>query len=357
MVNLRRAPGLVLVPLIAIVVAVGIGSWASGREPDHRSSLSSAIDALPAGTLVAGFTDWASIRDRLGVGAASTAAGRAELGDGAALRDLSTRSVLGGVIDDMHEAYGWSAADLDWEVYGQSRSGAVMVARLGDAVSIADIETRLRDLGYRRDGDRWTIDESGSTAVGPELARTLGRLAVVPSRRLVIAGDRPAIVPGVLATIRGAEPSALSVRPIAEIAQSLAGSDTAVLQSQVFGCRATSFDGLGSEVRAQADAALARAGRLVAPTFSGRGLVDGPGRQSLRFAAAFDSPATAADQLRVRSALTTGPFIGRPGRIEDTLTRPRSSVSGPVSTLRFDLDPDRGAFMSGEGALLFAGCP
>jgi hypothetical protein len=356
-VDLRPAVRLVLAPLLALAVAVAIGSWASGREPDRRSSLTSALDALPSGTLVAGFTDWAAIRDALGVGAASTRAGRQTLGDEAALRDLTTRSVLGGVIADMHEAYGWSAAELEWEAYGQSRAGAVMVARLTDSVSITMIEDRLRELGYRRDGDRWTIDDAGSTAVGPELARTLGRLVIVPDRRLVVASDRASVVPDVLATIRGDDPSALSVRPLADVARSLAGSDTAVLQAGQFGCRATSFDGLAPQVRAQADAAIARAGTLVSPTVTGRGLVDGAGRQSLRFAAAFDSPATATAQLRVRTSLTTGPFVGRPGRVEDTLDLVQASVTGAVATLRFDLDPDRGAFMSGEGALLFAGCP
>lgn len=348
---------LVLVPVLVVLIAVGVGSWASGREPDTRSSLASALDALPADTVVAGFTDWAAIREELGLGTASTAAGRSALTDEASLRDLTTRSVLGGVIDDMQKAYGWSAADLEWESYGQARSGAAMVARFTDAVSIDDVEDRLDTLGYTRDGDVWSIDEAGSTAVGPELARTLGRLAFVPRQRIVIAADRAGHVPEVLAAVRGHEPSALSVRAVADVASALAGSDTAVLQGGSFGCRATSLDALGADVAAQADAALARAGDLATPTFTGRGLVDGSRSQSIRFVSAFGSPAEAADQLRVRSALATGPFIGRSGQIGDTLDLVGATTTGSTLTLRFDLDPDRGAFMSGEGPLLFAGCP
>jgi hypothetical protein len=353
----RSVVRLVLAPLLVVAVAVSVGAWASGRESDSRSSMTSALDALPAGTLVAGFTDWAAIRDELGVGAASTRSGRDTLSDDASLRDLTTRSVLGGVIDDMHEAYGWSAADLEWESYGQSRAGAAMVAHLTPAVSFSEVEDRLRTLGYRRDGEVWSIDEAGSTTVGPELARTLGHVALLPSERLVIAADRAAYIADVLSTVRGAQPSVLTSRPVAGIAQALAGSDTAVIQSGGFSCRATSFDALGDDVQAQADAALARVGPLLTPTFTGRGLVDGPRRQSIRFASAFASPADAADQLRVRSALTSGPFIGRSGQIDDTLDLVRSTVDGSVATLGFDLDPDRGAFMSGEGALLFAACP
>jgi hypothetical protein len=356
-VNSRSALRLTVASVVAIALAVAVSSWASGRAPDHRSSLAAALDVLPRDTAVAGFTDWSAIRDRLGLASTSGQATRDALTDDASLRDLTTRSVLGGVIGDMHRAYGWSAADLEWESYGQAQAGAAMVARFSDAVSLDAVRERLRALGYSRDGDLWSIDAEGSTTVGPELARTLGLLALVPDRRLVVAVDRPARAATVLAAIDGSEPSALSQRPLADVAAALTGSDTAVLQAGGFGCRATSFDDLGPDVRAQADAALARAGELATPTFTGRGLVDGAESQSIRFVSAFGSPAVAADQVRVRSALATGPFIGRSGRVEDVLDLVRSSSEGSVTTLRFDLDPDRGAFMSGEGAVLFASCP
>nr|MCW2727688.1 hypothetical protein [Aeromicrobium sp.] len=347
----------VLVPLLAIALAVALGSWASGRQPDTRSSLVSALDALPAGTLVAGFTDWAAIRDELDLGSASTAAARASLTEGASLRDLTTRSVLGGVVADMHVAYGWSAADLDWEVYGQAPGGAAMVARLDDAVSIEDVEDRLESIGYTRRGDVWTLGERAATEVGPELAATLGHVSIVPRQRLVVAADQAAYASTVLDTIAGSEPSALSVRPIADVAESLVGSDTAVVQSGPFACRATSLDALGDDVVAQGRAAVARAGALVAPTFTGRGLVDGAPTQTIRFVAAFDSPGRAAGQVKVRSALASGPFIGRAGRVEDSLDLLDATVDGSVTVLRFALDPDSAAYMSGEGPALFAGCP
>lgn len=345
----------VVAPLLAIAVAVGIGSWVAGRAPDNRSSLAAALDALPQGTLVAGFTDWSAIRADLRLGSASTAADRAALTNDASLRDLTTRSVLAGAIPDMYTAYGWSAADLDWESYGQAPSGAVMVGRLSDGVSIDAIEKRLRALGYTRDGDRWTVPTDGSADVTPELATTLANLAFDRRRRLVIAADRPGYVPTVLSTIRGSRSSALADRPLADVATALAGSDTAVIQGQTFGCQSTSLSGLGADIQAQADAARARAGDLVSPTFTGRGLVDGT-TQSMRFVFAYRSPAEASEQTRTRAALATGPFIGRTGRVEDSLVLKGATSSGTVSTLRFALDPDRGAYMSGEGPLLFASC-
>jgi hypothetical protein len=356
-VHPRQIMGLVLAPLLVVAGAVAVGTQASGREPDTRSSLTSALDSLPGGTLVAGFTDWSAVRDDLGLRSVSTSAARTVLDERGSLRDLTTRSVLGGVVDDMHRVYGWSAADLDWEVYGQAPEGAAMVARLDRSISIDDVERRLRTIGYDRRGDTWTITEAGATKIGPELAATLGQLAIDPRRRVVVAADRADYLPAVLAVIRGEEPSALSVRPLADVATSLAGSETVLLQSGPFACRATALDDLGPDVVAQARAAVARAGALATPTFTGRGLVAGSPTQSIRFAAVFGSPARAADQVRVRTALSTGPFIGRSGRVEDSLDLVEAFQTGSVAVLQFAVAPDAGAFMTGEGPALFAGCP
>jgi hypothetical protein len=353
----RRFVSVVLAPVMVVALALGIGSWASGRAGDSRPSLVQALDVMPAATLVAGFTDWRSVRSRLGVGQARTSAARATLADEGSLRDLTTRSVLGGLVDEMHDKLGWSAADVDWEAYSRAESGSAMVARLSDDVSLDDVEERLDRLGYTRRGDVWTLAPDDAAVLSPQAADTLAAVSVVRDRRLVVAADRPAPVRDVLATVRGDAPSALSNRPLVDVAQALAGSDTAVLQGRAFGCRATSVSGADATVQAQARAAVARAGTLTSPTFTGRGLVDGRGDQSIRFVAAFASPTEATDQLRVRSALTTGPFIGRTGRVEDTLDLRRASVDGTVLTLRFAVDPDKAAYMSGEGPLLFAGCP
>jgi hypothetical protein len=72
---------------------------------------------------------------------------------------------------------------------------------------------------------------------------------------------------------------------------------------------------------------------------------------------AFGSPAQAAEQLRVRTALSTGPFIGRSGRVEDAVHLTDATQRGSVAVLRFRLDRDAVPFMSGEGPALFAGCP
>jgi hypothetical protein len=355
----RRRPAVraVIVPLLVLALAIGTGWWASARDADTRSSLTSGLDALPAGTQVAGFTDWAAIRSALDLGRASSAAGRAALTDDASLRDLTTRSVVGQAIDGMETLYGWSAADLDWEAYGQAAAGSAMVARLSGWVSLDAVKARLRTLGYTRSGGTWTLSPAGRAAVGPDLAATLGFVAVLERERIVVATDRPAYVPVVVGTIRGDRASLLSVRPAADVASSLAGSDAALVQAPAIGCSTTSLADKGADVQAQAAAALGRAGRLQEPTFTGRGLVEGDPDQTITFASAFRSPAVAADQARVRAVLARGPFVGRTGRVEDSLTGLVAGSQGSVTTLRFRLDPDRGTYLAGDGPLLFASCP
>lgn len=356
--QLRIVVSSVLVPLLVVTLALSAGWWVDGKAAaDTRSSLTVALDALPAETQVAGFTDWAGIRRELGLGSATTASARASLTDDASLRDLSTRSVIGQFTEEMHDAYGWSVADLDWEAYGQAKSGAVMVAHLDRSVSFASVRSHLDDLGYAESGGIWSLGADGRSSAGLDLTSTLASVVLVPRRRLVVAVDRPAYVSRVLKAIDRDAPSLLSVRSAKEVAGELVGADSALLQSGPFTCASTSLAGQGADVEAQARSAVDRAGQLVEPEFTGRALDAGTkSSEMMRFAMGFGSSATAAGQLRVRAALTSGPFIGRPGRIEDSLRLSASAVSGSTTSLRFHHDPDSTAYMTGDGPLLFAGC-
>ncbi|KRC66034.1 hypothetical protein ASE12_15490 [Aeromicrobium sp. Root236] len=347
----------VVVPLLVIAAAIVGGRWAgTAVSADPGSALPSALDTLPADTQVAGFTDWSRVRRVLGVGS-TTVADRAALTDDASLRDLSTRSVLGPYTEQLHDSYGWSPADLDWEVYGQADDGSVMVARLDDAVSFGSVRSHLTKLGYTQDGGVWTIGKDSPIARS-EFAGTLAAITLVPGRRLIVAADRATYAHTVLRTIDRDAPSLLSVRSAADVASALVGADSALLQTGGFACRSTSLADAGADVQAQARAAIDRAGALRKPRYAGRALDAGSKRsETMRFALAFGSPGAAADQVAVRRALTTGPFIGRSGRVEESLVLRSAAVRGSTAVLRFRHDPDSTAYMTGDGPLLFAGCP
>lgn len=356
MTSLRFVVSWVLAPLLVIGAALTGGYLVAARAGDARSSLTSALDSLPADTLVAGFTDWAAIRDALDLGDAATPAARAALNDDASLRDLSTRSVIGRSIEEMHQSFGWSAADLDWEVYGQAGDGAALVAHFDDPISLSDVRGALRTLGYTQDGRVWNA--TASTPITGELSATLASLAIVPGTRLVVAAGRETYVRTVLRVVDRDDPSLLTVRSAADAARALTGSDSALLQSGPVACDATSLKDLSSDVQAQADAAVVRAGALAEVDFAGRGITDtSKDTQEVRFTLGFDSPSQAAAQLTARRALASGPFIGGNGRIEDSLQLADARVEGSTATLRFDHDPASSAYMTGAGPLLFASCP
>lgn len=345
----------ILAPLLVVGAALTGGYWVSARAGDARSGLTSALDSLPADTLVAGFTDWSAIRASLDVGDASTAAGRASLNDDAALRDLSTRSVIGRNVEEMHTLFGWSAADVEWEVFGQAGDGSAMVARLDDSVSLSDVRAALRTLKYRLDDGVWS--STSATPTTGELSATFKAVSVVPGRRLVVVGDRDSYVRSVLEVIDRDEKSLLSVRSAAQVASSLVGTDSALLQSGTIACASTSFAQQPDDVRAQADAAVARSGDLARPAFAGRGLTDvSTDEQEVRFVMGFDSPARAREQLRVRTSLAQGANIGGSGQVADSMRLTSSGVDGATATLRFDHPTNSATYMGGTGPLLFASC-
>ncbi|VXB56933.1 conserved exported hypothetical protein [Aeromicrobium sp. 9AM] len=349
----------VLAPLLVIAVAIVGARWVGDEvAADSRSAMTSALDSLPADTQVAGFTDWSRVRQALRLGGSKSASARAALTDDASLRDLSTRSVIGQHTEEMHDAYGWSVADLDWEAYGQAKDGSVMVGKLDDSVSFASVRAHLGKLGYADDDGVWTIDADNNSTVNPELASTLAAVTLVPSLRLVVAADRAPYASAVLETIHRDAPSLLSVRAAADVADTLAGADSVLLQTGSFTCQSASLDDAGADVKAQARAAIDRAGELVEPTYAGRALDAGSRTsETMRFAFGFRSPSVAARQLQVRRALASGPFIGRSGQLEESLVLRLSAVRGSAAVLRFSHDPDSTAYMGADGPLLFAGCP
>jgi hypothetical protein len=229
------------------------------------------------------------------------------------------------------------------------------VGRLDGSVTFAAIRARLKALGYVHRGRVWS--GTGNGTIAADLGTALAAIVLVPGRRIVIASADPAYASAVLRVVEHRTSSLLGVRSAAEVAGRLVGADSALLQTGAATCRATSLASADADVRRQGRAAVQRAGGLTRPAFSGRALVASrsPGEE-MRFALAFGSPGVAARQLAVRTSLTTGPLIGRGGRIEDALTLRGASVHGATATFRFRHERGDATYMTGDGPLLFAGC-
>lgn len=346
-------PGVYVVSLLVMALAVGGGWWAAALRPDTRPALTSALDVLPASTTVVGFTHWEGIREHLDLGVVDTSKERAELANSAKSRDLTTRSVIGRDLQGMHDLVGWSPADFEWEVFGQDRVGSADVARLDGSVSFADTRAKLKAAGYREDGPIWSAPDRAGIPV------VLAHVALVPRQRLVVMSDQRRPIPDVLDVIAGRSQSLAGSQAAADTAEALAGSDSVILQAGRLACGTTAV-ARDADLERQERTAVERAGSLESYRFSGRGLLERGGSgfsaQRLVFAMTFESAAVASEQARVRARLSTGPFIGRSGSIDDTLRLRSSGVDESTVRLAFAHDPDTDVFMTGTGPALFASC-
>jgi hypothetical protein len=334
-----------MVAVVVIAAALGAG-WSAPRvlDADARPDLTAALDTLPVDVRTVGFTDWSAIRDGVGAGEATS-------------RDLATRSVIAeqaGVLDDV---MGWALPDVEWEVYAQTNQADHATVRLSRSVSFADIRRKLEASGYTRDGRMWTLPDGELAGKGLTDLETV--VALVPRQRLVVLTSAPAPARKVLRVIDGDTRSLAGVRAAADTAQALAGNDTVLLQSGRDGCKDTAVDD-DPDAEQQARTAEQRAGSLRPYVYSGRALRDeggsGFGAQRVVFAMTFGSPAAASNQVSVRTALTTGPFIGRQGRISETLRDADVQVDDSTVRMAFEHDPDTDVFMTGVGPVLFASC-
>ena len=347
-------PVVYVVSILVMALAIASGWWAAALRPDTRPALTAALDVLPARTTIVGFTDWSRIREDVGLGDVDTRSERADLENRAAARDLATRSLIGRDAEVMHDVLGWSAADTEWEVFGQDRVGAASVVRLDGSISFDDVRDQLEAAGYAHDGATWRGGDRTRRLPG-----IFTNVALVPRQRLVVMSDNAKQIPDVLAVVAGRAPSLAVGHAAADTATALAGSDSVLLQGGTLGCQTTAV-ARDAELERQARTAIERVGALEPYRFSGRGVVDRGGSgfsaQRVVFAMTFDSAVEASEQADVRARLTTGPFIGRAGPIDETLRLRSAGADEATVRLDFAHDPDTDVFMTGTGPVLFASC-
>ncbi len=341
--------------LAAVVLAATLAAgWSAATlRPDSRPALTSALDAIPVTSTAVGFTDWKQIRGSMSADEIDTTGERAELVGTSASRDRTTRSVIRGSAELMNDVLGWSAADVDWEVLQQDPRGTSDVIRLGRSVSFDDVRAGLREAGFRQNGATWRPTRNTG------LPSIFAEVALVPRQRLIVLSDTRGQASVVLDVIAGKARSLASRQEAAATAEALSGNDSVLLQAGALGCTSTALPA-DDRFEEQARVAIERAGGLAAYRYSGRGLLDRGGSgfsaQDVTFAMTFASASVASDQAQVREQLAAGPFIGRIGRVEETLRLSSSSYDGPTVRLQFAHDPGTDVFMTGTGPVLFAAC-
>lgn len=349
MASMRLRTGVIAIIVIAVALTSG---WAISRTVgDSRAHLTQALDALPASTRLAGFTDWARIRDALGVDASSPAN---DLADKAFTRGLSERSVLADAAPAMSDAFGWSIADLDWEVYGQSAGGSVAAAGMGTDLDRTIVERGLKKAKYVEEVGIWSADTASTSAAGGALPDVVNYAAVFDG--LVYFSSDRAYLAAVVTTRRDHRPTLAGVSTARQAANPLRGAASAYLADGRDECKSAGFADQDESVRNQARSAVKPYGALRAYRYAGRAIFDDGDASRLVFAMTFDSGAIATRQAALRSNLTTGQFIGRAGSMKDVLTLDATHTDGPTIALDFQFNRAYSDFLSGLGPVLFAAC-
>ena len=194
--------------LVAFALAVGGLLWWRGH--DDRTSLAWAVGHAPAGTQRASWTDWAAVRAHEGAHLSV----RSSTGDlrrfltKAFDEDLSSASALVGSAPVLQQRFGFSPANVEWELFSQSEQGAVVMLRLPSA-DLDSVPDHLRALGYQEPADVGGVWNGGSDLVAglsPDLTPELSHVAVDSGSSLVLASDSAAFLSVALQAVHGDGP-------------------------------------------------------------------------------------------------------------------------------------------------------
>ena len=183
-----------LAVVLAVVIAAGV-AWVLTRGPATR--LGEAVGVLPGTAERVSFTDWAAVRAEVGRGidAGADEAEVQDFLDRAFDADLIATSGLWEATVTLGSAYGFSPLDVETEVIGQGRDGAVVALRLGEDADPAVIEEKLAGLGYAEPSgglgaqEIWRGDDDVLGLAGPSLAVLLRNVLVADG--WVLASDEP----------------------------------------------------------------------------------------------------------------------------------------------------------------------
>jgi hypothetical protein len=349
--------------VLALVGAVAVGAWA-GWQAMHRTAYEQAVAWMPQSTLRATFTDWAEVRrlaDGSGLGAASTTREVSAFLARAYDLDLTSTSAVVDSTYAMNRRYGFSPLDADWEMYGQSREGAVAVLHFGDSVDLDGVERNLRSLGYTAppdgagSGGVWAGSADLVAGIDPSLTPVLQNIVVVPGQGVVLVSDSAAYAATAASVVDGSVAGVDEVAGTSELASAAGEPVSAVLFASDFACEALSMANADEDEQAVAKDLVASAGG-VSPLAGV--VVAMQADRSLVVGMHFESSDQASDDLRPRTTLASGDAPGQGGTFPERFRVVEASAEG--NEIVMDLQPAAKdlSLVSDltEGPLLFASC-
>lgn len=365
---MRRPPTRVVVLVAAVALVVVVGGlyavrWWSERD---RTELDRALAMSPGDTQRWSWTDWAGVRDELGV-EATTDAGAGGVDRTEALldrgfdADLTSTSALVESAPDLQARYGFSPLSARWEMFSQSPQGMAVVVGL-DPDQVDGVADALRALGFAEPSSAdgvWEAPETGGEAgeviasVTPELLNVV----LDADRGLVLGSDTSAQLERAAAAagVGGDDPDAdAAPAPVREAAGRLGEPLSAALYTGDQACRELAMGQADEREQARGEALVAAAGPVSPLTAFAMGARAGG---DVRVAMTFDSPDQARTNADTRATLAAGDAPGQGGTFPDRFTLGRVVADGDAVTM--DLAPTEGSYVLSDlstGPLLFATC-
>jgi hypothetical protein len=337
----RVAGAAALAVVVVVALVLGARAWRSA----HRSDLERALSDAPKDAQRYSWTDWAAVRRAVGTSSES-----ALLSKGYD-EDLTAGSALTDSVDVLRSSFGISLASVDWELYAQSTSGAVVIVK--EPGSFGSIRSHLTDAGFAPPSTATGVWDGSSVDVGavPELQY----VALDESDHLVLTSDNDAYLRQTVDQLgHGSLPG-----PVGEVAGKLGTPLSAEIYGGDYTCEKLAMSQADPADAAQGDQLIAAAGKVNpvlafamarSPRSSGR-----PG--DVTVAMAFADHGQAVTNADTRATLAAGPAPGQGGTFPDRFTLGKVAASGSVVTM--DLHPKPGSFVLSDlstGPLLFATC-
>jgi hypothetical protein len=348
--------GAALVLVLVVVAAVAGVRWWQDR---HRSDLERALAHAPSATARYSWTDWSGVRRELDADLDDRSPAEdveAFLADGFDA-DLTSGSAMVESAVVLQQAFGFSPADVDWELLAQSDEGSVLIAGLPDDLDVADLGDGFETLGYERpeDGDGvWNGGEELvariSASNGGTLSPQFQYLALDADRHLLLASDSGPY----LREAVGDVDDDLDDDDLRVVASAVGEPLSAAVYTGDFACKSLAMAQADPDDQSTADQLVARAGGV--DPMTGFAMAVEPDRQ-VTVAMAFETDDQARRNADSRAELASGPAPGQGGDFGDRFTL--GPVTADGSVVRMELKPvDDSPVLSdlSTGPVLFATC-
>lgn len=353
-----------VVVLVAVAVLVAAGGVAAWRALD-KTEYEQALAWMPGSTLRATYTDWSQVRSLADGGSLDAASSTREVSnflERAYELDLTSTSAVTDSTYAMAHRYGFSPLDASWEMYGQSREGAVVTMQLSDAVDLDGIERNLRTLGYTAppegagSGQVWAGSTDLVATIDPSLSPVLQNVVVLPEQAVVLLSDSRSYAEAAADVVRGSSPGLDELTEGVPALAELSGQPvSAVLFASDFACEALGMASADEEDQRVADDLVAKAGGV--NPLSGLVLAATPDRR-LTVGMHFEDSDQAEANLQPRVDLASGEAVGQGGLFGDRFSIESAKQEG--SEVVMDLAPrDEDASLLSDlshGPVLFATC-